>query len=282
MEIESGVLEFLGNLAKEAGKAILEVYETDFAVERKADSSPLTLADSSSHQIIVAGLQSEYPQIPVLSEEGKDVPHTTRKAWHRFWLVDPLDGTKEFVKRNGEFSVNIALIEGTTPTIGVIYSPVHDRLFVADVREGCREIFQGQVRAIQVGSSPNHGTTRVLKSRSHPSADLEALIGILPSHISVARGSALKFCAIAAGEADFYPRFGPTWEWDTAAGQAIVTAAGGIMIALNGEPFTYNKPDLLNGPFLVAKSLTWLKQSGILDRAASMGSKQGAPSMNEA
>jgi len=266
MEMKAGALEFLGNLAKEAGKGILEVYETDFAVEQKEDSSPLTLADRRSHQIITAGLQSEYPQIPVLSEEGKEVPYAARKAWPRFWLVDPLDGTKEFVKRNGEFSVNIALIEGTTPTIGVIYLPVPDRLFVADIRKGCREIWRGEVRTLQVDSSSPGTTIRVLKSRSHPSPDLEALLEILPSYESLTRGSALKFCAIAAGEADFYPRFGPTWEWDTAAGQAIVTAAGGVMVDLNGGPFTYNKPNIMNRPFLVATSLAWLKQSGILDR----------------
>jgi 3'(2'), 5'-bisphosphate nucleotidase len=270
MGMEVGALEFLGNLAKEAGKAILEVYESDFDVERKTDSSPLTLADRLSHQIIAAGLQSEYPQIPVLSEEGKEAPYPTRKSWPRFWLVDPLDGTKEFVKRNGEFSVNIALIEGTTPVVGVIYLPVLDRLFVADTRKGCWEIFQGEARTLHVVGSSPESTIRVLKSRSHPSPNLEALLEILPSHESVTRGSALKFCAIAAGEADFYPRFGPTWEWDTAAGQAIVTAAGGVMVALNGGPFDYNKPNLVNGPFLVAANFAWLKQSGILDRASEL------------
>jgi 3'(2'), 5'-bisphosphate nucleotidase len=273
MEMAAGVLEFLGNLAKEAGKAILEIYETDFVVERKEDASPLTLADRRSHQLITAGLQSEYPQIPVLSEEGKEAPYEIRKGWHRFWLVDPLDGTKEFVKRNGEFSVNIALVEGTTPIIGVIYLPVPDRLFVADVRKCCREILHGEVRALRVGSSSKESRMRVLMSRSHPSPNLESVLEKLPSYESITRGSALKFCAIAAGEADFYPRFGPTWEWDTAAGQAIVTAAGGVMVDLNGKPFTYNKPNLVNGPFLAAANLTWLKQSGILDTAALMASK---------
>lgn len=261
-------LERLGNLARNAGKVILEVYGTDFEVERKEDRSPLTLADRRSHQIIAEGLQSLYPEIPVLSEEGKEAPYAVRKAWPTFWLVDPLDGTKEFVKRNGEFSVNIALIEGTTPTIGLIYLPVLDRLYVADVRAGCWEVVPGNSRRIEIVRSSPESTIRVLKSRSHPSPDLEALLEILPSYDSVARGSALKFCALAAGEADFYPRFGPTWEWDTAAGQAIVIAAGGVMVALNGKPFTYNKPNLVNGPFLAASSLAWLEQSGILERAA--------------
>jgi 3'(2'), 5'-bisphosphate nucleotidase len=268
MMMESGVLEFLGSLAKEAGKAILEVYETNFEVERKGDSSPLTLADRRSHQLISARLQSEYPRIPVISEEGKDVPYAARKAWPRFWLVDPLDGTKEFIKRNGEFSVNIALVEGNTPILGAIYLPVPDRLFVADIRKECLEIWNGKTRTLQVGFVPPETTVRVLKSRSHPSPDLEALLEVLPSYEPISRGSALKFCAIAAGEADIYPRFGPTWEWDTAAGQAIVTAAGGVMITPKGEPFAYNKPNLLNGPFVVAANMGWLKQTGILDRAA--------------
>jgi len=263
-------LELLGNLAKEAGKAILEVYETRFEVEQKEDSSPLTLADRRSHQIISAGLKSAYPEIPVLSEEGKQVSYAVRKAWPRFWLVDPLDGTKEFVKRNGEFTVNIALIEGTAPVIGVIYLPVLDRLFLADIREGCREVHHQEEIRLRVGDLQPRRTVRVLQSRSHPSPNLEALLENLPSHESVIRGSALKFCAIAAGEADFYPRLGPTWEWDTAAGQAIVTAAGGVMVDLSGEPFTYNKPNLLNGPFLVASSSAWLKQSGILDGASKL------------
>jgi 3'(2'), 5'-bisphosphate nucleotidase len=266
MAQEVNDLEPLGNLARKAGKAILEVYETDFEVERKDDSSPLTLADRKSHQLIAAELQSHYPQIPVLSEEGKEVPYAARKSWPQFWLVDPLDGTKEFVKRNGEFSVNIALIEGTAPTVGVIYLPVLDRLYVAHIRRGCWEITPDKSRRLNVGSSPPPATIRVLKSRSHPSPNLEALLEVLPAHESVTRGSALKFCAIAAGEADFYPRFGPTWEWDTAAGQAIVTAAGGVMVALDGKPFTYNKPNLVNGPFLAASNEVWLKQSGILER----------------
>ena len=266
-------LEVLGLLAREAGKAILEVYDTDFAVEQKADASPLTLADRRSHQIITDGLRSRYPEVPVLSEEGKEVSYGVRKAWPSFWLVDPLDGTKEFVKKNGEFTVNIALIEGTMPTLGVIYLPVPDRLYLADVRRGCWEHLPGKSRKLVMGNSPPATLPRVVKSRSHPSPDLEALLATLPAYESVSRGSALKFCALAAGEADFYPRLSPTWEWDTAAGQAIVTAAGGVMLALDGSPFTYNKPNLLNGPFLAAPSLAWLKDSGMLDKALNIRQK---------
>jgi len=132
-------LEFLSALAREAGRAILEVYETDFAVEQKADASPLTLADRRSHQLLSSGLKARYPEIPVLSEEGREVPYAIRRGWPVFWLVDPLDGTKEFVRKNGEFTVNIALIEGTLPTVGVIYLPVPDRLYLADIHHGCWE-----------------------------------------------------------------------------------------------------------------------------------------------
>lgn len=262
--------DFLSALALEAGAAILDVYETEFSVEQKEDRSPLTLADKRSHQIISEGLLSRYPQIPVLSEEGKEVPYSVRKDWPRFWLVDPLDGTKEFVKRNGEFTVNIALIEGTAPLIGLIYIPVSGLLYLADTRLGCWEIAGGAKRVLHVTEAAPGGLVHVVKSRSHPSPNLEALLELLPGHEVVTRGSALKFCTVAAGGAEFYPRFGPTWEWDTAAGQAIVTAAGGVMVDFSGKPFRYNKENLLNGPFLAASSLEWLKKTGLLERAASL------------
>jgi 3'(2'), 5'-bisphosphate nucleotidase len=263
-------LEFLGNLAKEAGRVILEVYGTEFSVEKKEDRSPLTLADTRSHQVISRGLQSRYPEIPVLSEEGKEVPYSVRKDWSRFWLVDPLDGTKEFIKRNGEFTVNIALVEGDTPVVGIIYLPVPEILYMADIRRGCWEVAGGRQRALQVAKSLPTGNIRVVKSRSHPSPNLEAILELLPSYEVLNRGSALKFCTVAAGEADYYPRFGPTWEWDTAAGQAIVMAAGGAMVDLKGKPFTYNKENLVNGPFMVASSLEWLKRMGIIEWASSL------------
>lgn len=263
-------LEFLGNLAVEAGRAILEVYETDFGVERKEDESPITLADRRSHQLIARELARRYPDIPVLSEEGKEVPHTVRGDWDRFWLVDPLDGTKEFVKRNGEFTVNIALIDGRSPSAGVIHIPVHGRLVVAEVGRGCWEIHDGRKRELHVDHPSPKGPVRLVKSRSHGSDKLDALLEILPPCEILKRGSALKFCAVAAGEADFYPRFGPTWEWDTAAGQAIVEAAGGVVVDFEGNPFVYNKPNLLNGSFLVASSLEWLQKTGVLERVSSL------------
>ncbi len=262
--------DFLAEITLKAGEAILEVYNTEFEVERKEDHSPLTLADKRSHRIIADALRARYPDIPVLSEEGKEVSFELRNKWEKFWLVDPLDGTKEFVKRNGEFTINIALIEKDTPVLGIIYIPVQNRLFIADVGEGCWEFKSNDRIPLHVASPPEKGPVRVVRSRSHPTPGLESFLSLIPSHEIVNRGSALKFCAVASGEADFYPRFGPTWEWDTAAGQAIVTAAGGIMIGLSGNPFVYNKRDLLNGPFLVSSSLKWLRETGILEKAAEL------------
>lgn len=259
-------LMFLGDLARRAGAAILEVYAGDFAVEEKSDHSPLTLADTQSHAIIAQGLQDRYPQIPLLSEEGKDVPFAVRRSWSRFWLVDPLDGTKEFVKRNGEFTVNIALVEGDLPVLGVIYIPVADRLYVADTCRGCWEIADGRQRTLGIVEPAASLPVRVATSRSHPSPDLHRILGLLPAHQTIIKGSAAKFCVVAAGEADFYPRLGPTSEWDTAAGQAIVTAAGGVMLDSLGQPFRYNKPDLVNGHFFVGPSRNWLERLGVIPR----------------
>ena len=182
-------LELLGNLARKAGAAILEVYAGVFTVEEKDDHSPLTLADKRSHEIISAGLREHFPDIPVLSEEGKEVPYADRRGWTRFWLVDPLDGTKEFVKRNGEFTVNIALVEGDQPTLGVIYLPVADLLYLADIRRGCWEIAEGTSRALRMHDPDPERPVRVVTSRSHPVPQLQDLLQRLPSHETLPRGS---------------------------------------------------------------------------------------------
>jgi 3'(2'), 5'-bisphosphate nucleotidase len=267
-------VDTIAELARQAGRAILEVYGTEFTVEEKQDRSPLTLADMRSHAILSQGLADRYPDIPVLSEEGKTTDIGIRRTWSRFWLVDPLDGTKEFVKRNGEFTINIGLIEGHTPVFGLIYIPVQDRLYIGDTREGCWEVAEGTTRRLAIDPGATAEVIRVVKSRSHPSPNLQALLDLLPDHEVVMRGSALKFCSVARGEADFYPRFGPTWEWDTAAGNAIVRAAGGVLVDFRGEEMIYNKPNLLNGPFLVASSLRWLRETGLLERAAALSSSQ--------
>lgn len=237
-------------IAIQAGKKILEIYEKDdFSgiVDFKADDSPLTLADKESHKVIAHQLSGLFPDIPVLSEEGKDIPFEERKDWARFWLVDPLDGTKEFIKRNGEFTVNIALIEGGRAVSGVIYAPVTDTLYYGEAGKGAYKEKQGQVEPIKVNSKQKDYIA--VGSRSHSSPEEVSFLSKLPISGSVSVGSSLKFCMVAEGKADVYFRFGPTMEWDTAAGQAIVEAAGGKVVNEAFEAFQYNKPVLRNGSF---------------------------------
>ncbi len=251
-EITEGVIR----IAREAGAAILEVYNSsDFGVEHKDDNSPLTAADRAAHRIIANGLAALTPDIPVLSEEGKDVPYSERSAWQRFWLVDPLDGTKEFIKRNGEFTVNIALIQEGRPVFGVVYAPALDTLYVGDVGAGAwKQKDDGERRPLQVRSPAEGEGHAVVKSRSHPSGELAEYLKTINVADSVPVGSSLKFCVVAEGRATLYPRFGPTMEWDTGAGHALVEAAGGKVVRTDApdEPLRYNKENLLNGFFIVS------------------------------
>lgn len=261
--------DFIGLIALEAGKAVLSIYEqeTDEVVsERKADDSPLTQADRTAHAILTRRLQERYPHIPVLSEEGEEIPYETRRMWRQFWLVDPLDGTKEFLHRNGEFTINIALIEDGYPVIGVVYVPVLDLLYIGDRIIGCKREFRGIKTNLRLEGTMalSDGVIRVVHSRSHISDALRDFLKKMPEHQAISRGSSLKFCAVAAGEADLYPRFGPTMEWDTAAGQAVVEAAGGIVVDRNGSRLRYNKEDLHNPPFFVAPDRKLLEQIGVL------------------
>lgn len=260
MNLQPALLEDLGRLAVEAGGAILEIYRTDFSVDIKADKSPLTLADTRSHRIIADGLRAAYPDIPVLSEEGKSIPYRERKDWNRFWLVDPLDGTKEFIKRNNDFTVNIALICDHMPIMGVVYVPALNDLYLADVKKGCYRVFRGCKTRLKIPAKMPVLPLRIVQSRSHPSAELEAFLQRFPATEDIRRGSSLKFCTVASGEVDLYPRLGPTWEWDTAAGHAVVLAAGGVVVDLEGNPVRYNKETLLNGPFLAAPGLEFLQR----------------------
>lgn len=242
-------------IARDAGAAIMQVYEGDHEVEYKMDQSPLTAADKASHQVIVAGLQDAFSEIPVLSEEGADIPYAERKGWRRFWLVDPLDGTKEFIKRNGEFTVNIALIEDGQPVFGVVYVPVQDKMYWGVAGKGAW-MKHGQVdaRTIHVRKPDNEKGMTVVMSRSHPSKELEEYLSGIKVAEALPVGSSLKLCVIAEGKADLYPRFGPTMEWDTAAGHAVVVAAGGTVTQTTGQPLTYNKEQLLNPHFIVCES----------------------------
>lgn len=243
--------EALQGIARLAGHAVLEIYHTGFAVEEKSDHSPLTTADTRSSEIILAGLGQAFPGVPVLCEETANAPYEERRRYKRCFVVDPLDGTKEFIRKNDEFCVNIALVEKGEPVYGVIHVPVTDMLYCGgpDVpstrrREG------GPAEPIRAIAPVPGEPLQVLASRSHPDPGLAAYLARFSGCRLVYRGSALKFCVLAEGAGHFYPRLGPTWEWDTAAGHAIVLGAGGVMTALDGSPFRYNKPDLVNGSFL--------------------------------
>ena len=248
-------------LATEAGEKILKVYATDFDVQSKDDESPLTQADLASQKTIAAGLAELTPDIPIISEEQGLPGFDVRSQWTRYWLIDPLDGTKEFVNRNGEFTVNIALIKDNRPVLGVVHVPVQKRTYL-----GCEGIGSqrreeaGVPQAIQVAACSSD-SVRVVGSRSHRGASLDAYLAALGDYDMVPMGSSLKFCVVAEGAADIYPRLGPTSEWDTAAAQAVVEQAGGSVVTLDGKPMKYNtKADILNPHFFVigAADRDWL------------------------
>ena len=263
-----------------AGNAINEVYRSDFEVAYKSDKSPLTVADQKSHEIIT-GVLKEY-DLPILSEEGKEKPYAERKKWKRFWMVDPLDGTKEFVKHNGEFTVNIALIENSCPVLGAIFVPDRNTLYFAERNLGAYKLEDGyfsQLLGIRAGSmedvhtfldqiisrstrlpieGPQRRALTIVGSRSHKNAELEAYVEEKRKEFGevefISAGSSLKICLIAEGRADIYPRLGPTMEWDTAAGQAIAESAGASVVDFGTrKPLVYNKEDLHNPWFIVRR-----------------------------
>jgi len=276
--------------AKVAGDAILEIYDRDFSVEHKDDGSPLTLADRRSHEIIFDYLNTlPTEHLPVLSEEGKDIPYEERRNREYYWLVDPLDGTKEFIKRNGEFTVNIALIHKDRPVLGVIYIPVKDIFYFASEGIGAYKLEGSEkVGSLELGEGENKeevikdllseilrdstrlpvtgkglsGTSHrseitIIGSRSHVTREFEGFVHEMKKKYAevefISAGSSLKFCLVAEGKADIYPRFGPTMEWDTAAGQAIVEQAGGCVLNVEtGKRMSYNKENLLNHWFIAS------------------------------
>ncbi len=251
-------------IAQQAGERILEVYHSpDFNVETKADNSPLTRADLASHEHIVRSLNALTPDIPVLSEEAKDIPYQERSRWTRFWLVDPLDGTKEFIKRNGEFTVNIALIEGGEPVLGVVHTPVLGVTYYASKGAGAFKLEHGKRQALTAKSEVTD-TLNVVASRSHAGPETQDLLDKLANDYKVnivSKGSALKLCLVAEGAAHFYPRLGPTMEWDTAAAQCVAEQADATVTNVTGERLKYNKENLLNPFFIVnsVKGLEWQK-----------------------
>ncbi|MDP6923905.1 MAG: 3'(2'),5'-bisphosphate nucleotidase CysQ [Candidatus Scalindua sp.] len=261
--------------AKRAGEAILDVYDSDFEVEQKDDKSPLTLADKKSNKIIENVLEQtatvNNSTVPILSEEGKEISYEERKKWEYFWLVDPLDGTKEFVKRNGEFTVNIALIHKHKPVLGIIYIPVKDVFYFAAVNIGTYKLENSEILTDDLSieellgksqklplDNNNKTSFAVIGSRSHTSEEFSEFVERLNEKYEnvefISSGSSLKLCLVAEGKADVYPRFGPTMEWDTAAGQAIVEQAEGTVIdTQTNEPLSYNKSNLLNPFFIVSR-----------------------------
>jgi len=246
-------------LAKQAGDAIMEIYQKDVEVEFKGDQSPLTAADKAAHKIIEAGLQTldeiNSTSIPMLSEEGKNIPYDDRKDWEYFWMVDPVDGTKEFLKKNGEFTVNIALIHQGVPILGVVYAPALNQMYWAKKAEGAFK----NAQPLPLKTSAQRETYKIVASRSHMSDETKKLIETIETHKEkelVTIGSSLKVCLVAEGEADIYPRIAPTMEWDTAAAHAVALEAGmDVKACDNGlvsSSLVYNKQSLLN-PFFVVE-----------------------------
>jgi 3'(2'), 5'-bisphosphate nucleotidase len=233
-----------------AGAAIMRIYGSGFTVQHKEDDSPLTLADLESQRVIIEGLNAITPGIPILSEESAQAPWSERRSWSELWVVDPLDGTREFVKRNGEFTVNIALVREHEPVLGVVAAPAQGLLYWGAAGLGAFSQAQGGAQVpIQVSAPQN--PLRVVGSRSHASAETAGYLARLGPHEMKGIGSSLKFCLVAEGSADLYPRFGPTSEWDTAAGQAVLEAAGGHVTRPDGHRLRYNCRDsLINGDFL--------------------------------
>jgi 3'(2'), 5'-bisphosphate nucleotidase len=245
-----GLLEVIRDAARRAGAAILDVYAQPFAVERKADASPVTRADELAEAIILEALRAATPAVPVVAEELCAAGGMPKTAPERFWLVDPLDGTKEFIARNGEFTVNIALIEQQRPVLGLVLAPVPDVSYWGIAGTAWRQRGRAAAERIAARPVPERGAV-VLHSRSHADETrLAAYVAALPGAERRVAGSSIKFCLLAAGEADLYPRFGPTMEWDTAAGQAVLEAAGGRVTTLDGAPLLYGKPGFKNPGFI--------------------------------
>jgi 3'(2'), 5'-bisphosphate nucleotidase len=239
-------------LAREAGRATMTYYdgEQPADVREKADHSPVTLADEAAHAILLDGLQRLDPGTPVVSEEAEAAPFETRRGWRRFWLVDPLDGTKEFIKRRAEFTVNVALVEDGEPVFGVVLAPALDLLYWAVKGEGAWREDKGAPAERVYSTAPAPGAAlTVVESLSHPSEALEEYLRTIPVARRVKAGSSLKFCWVADGRADVYPRLGPTMEWDVAAGDCVFRQSG--RAGERPSPLTYNKPDLRNASFII-------------------------------
>lgn len=264
MELES--LSALLELTHSAGRAVMTIYgERDFGLIDKADGSPVTLADKASHGILTKGLRNLIDK-PVLSEEGNIPSWSARQQWNEYWLIDPLDGTREFIKRNGEFTVNVALIQDGAPLFGIVYAPAMDLFYYGGRFDGAfrQQGLAGEALPIRCAELPVSGRAwRLVGSRSFASHECEHFLSSLPLYHFTHLGSSLKFCRVAEGEADLYPRFGPTYEWDTAAAQAVVEGAGGqVLDWFSKAPLGYNRSEsLLNPPFMACSNLALVSSS---------------------
>lgn len=247
----SSILPEVIRVADEASDRVLHIYQSDFKVSYKEDESPITAADIASHEIIVRGLRNISRDIPILSEESVAAPWEERRHWRRFWLIDPIDGTRDFTQRTGEFTVNIAMIEDGVPVMGVVTAPALKEAFWGVKGEGAHKRDRtGLIHRIRV-AEPGQ-VKRVVASKNHLNDETRAFIDSLGEHQTVQAGSSLKFCRIAEGHADIYPRMGPTSEWDTGAAHAILRAAGGDVQSVDGLPLQYGKKDVLNPHFIAA------------------------------
>ena len=253
------------DLTRQAGFTIMEIYNTEFDIDTKEDKrgyeiyrSPITEADKRAHIIIMEGLKKLTPDIPVLSEEGQEIAYEERKKWESFWLVDPLDGTKDFIKKNGEFTVNIALIKDNAPVFGVVYAPAIDLLFWGSLENGAwKKEAHNPAQAMRVADKIDE-TVKIASSRSHPSDKMDAFLAQFNNFKLHTIGSSLKICLVSDGSVHLYPRLGPTMEWDTAAAHAVLKSAGGEMLQFGTDsPLQYNKKELLN-PKFIAGSLSMI------------------------
>lgn len=253
MELNQDLIDAVCQIAVEAGQRTLPIYHSDFDVQTKDDDSPLTQADLAAHRAITTGLNEITPDVPQLSEEGAEIPYETRADWAEYWLIDPLDGTKEFINKNDQFTINIALIRDRRPVFGVVYSPVMQTLWFGSTEFGAFRRVGETATAEPISVAPAHSAKpRVLVSRSHRGEKIDQLLNRMPDFEPVSMGSSLKFCVIAEGTADFYPRLGPTSEWDTAAGHAVLNAAGGLVTDIRGRPLRYNETDSLLNDWFIA------------------------------
>lgn len=251
-------------IAKDAGAAIMQVYSTDFSVVKKDDDSPLTHADLAAHHIIVSSLNGLTPHLPILSEESESIPYETRKNWPQYWLIDPLDGTREFVKRNGEFTVNIALINGNSTVLGVVYAPVIDVLYFASQGQGAYKQLSNEEESVIHTKELNPQQPIIAGSRSHTDEKMQRFLQNIDRRLGeqysngklelISMGSSLKICLVAEGIADIYPRLGATCEWDTAAAHCILMEAGGDIMDIAGHRLTYNTKHSLLNPSFFAQS----------------------------